>query len=218
MKGLTRELMCLRAAKELREGAYVNLGTGLPSRVKDFVEGEVILQAENGMLGFAPTIWDEELMDYELIDASAVPVGYKPGISFFDISLSFAMLRGGHVDVAIVGAFQVSEKGDLANFKESADVLGTPGGILDICTGVKRLVVVMEHVTKDHQARIVRRCSLPVTARGSVNSIITNLAYIEDTPEGLVLKEIAPDVSVEEVERLTEPSLIVSPELRPFDL
>lgn len=218
MKGLTRELMCLRAANELKEGMYVNLGTGLPSQVKDFVEDEVIFQSENGVLGYAPTIWDEELMDYELIDASAVPVGMKPGVSFFDVSTSFVMLRGGRIDVAIVGAFQISEKGDLANYKEREDVLGTPGGILDICYGVKRLMVLMEHTTRDGDYRIVKNCDLPITSKGVVHTLITNLAYIEVTSRGLLLKEIAPGVAVEEVQQITEPKLIVSNDLKEFQL
>ena len=218
MKGLTRELMCLRAANELKEGMYVNLGTGLPSQVKDFVGEEVIFQSENGVLGYAPTIWDEELMDYELIDASAVPVGMKPGVSFFDVSTSFVMLRGGHMDVAIVGAFQVSERGDLANYKEREDVLSTPGGIMDICSGVKRVIVLMEHVTREGKIKIVNQCSLPITAKGVVNTIITDLAYMDVTAEGLLLKEIAPGLSPEEVQAVTEPKLIVSRSLQEFTL
>jgi len=218
MKGLTRELMCLRAANELKEGMYVNLGTGLPSQVKDFVGEEVIFQSENGVLGYAPTIWDEELMDYELIDASAVPVGMKPGVSFFDVSTSFVMLRGGHMDVAIVGAFQVSERGDLANYKEREDVLSTPGGIMDICSGVKRVIVLMEHVTREGKIKIVNQCSLPITAKRVVNTIITDLAYIDVTQEGLLLKEIAPGLRLEEVQAVTEPKLIVSKSLQEFML
>lgn len=175
-------------------------------------------ESENGVLGYAPTIWDEELMDYELIDASAVPVGMKPGISFFDVSTSFVMLRGGHIDVAIVGAFQVSEKGDLANYKEREGTLGTPGGILDICYGVRRLMVLMEHTTRDGKYKIVRKCNLPITSKGAVKTIITNLACIEVTAEGLLLKEIAPEVNVEEVQEVTEPKLIVSKDLKEFQL
>lgn len=211
--GLTRELMALRVARELPAGGVVNLGIGLPTLVANFVpeDAGVMFQAENGILGYGGIVEDD--FDSDLINAGGQPVSLKPGASFFDSAASFAMIRGGHVDVAVLGGLQVSGRGDLANWYVPERGGGSVGGAMDLAAGAKRLVVVMQHTTRDGSPRILKECSYPLTAAGCVDLIVTDLAVIEVTGDGLALREVAPGVAPEEVQALTEPDLVMSGEI-----
>ncbi len=217
--GLSRELIALRAARELRSGQYVNLGIGLPTLVSNFISEEmgVVLHSENGALGFG-RIADEGEMDIDLVNASSQPLTLRPGASFFDSALAFAMIRGGHVDVTVLGAYQVSEKGDLANWMVTDRKVGSIGGSMDLVSGAGRVIVVMEHTTRSGEHRIVSECTYPLTGRGVVNTIVTNLAVIEVTPKGLLLREVAPSVTVEDVQAATGPKLLLAEDLREMEL
>ncbi len=218
MNGLTRELMAIRAAQELQDGMFVNLGIGLPSLVSDFIpaDRQVILQSENGVLGVGKIA--EEQPDTDLVNASGNPVSVIPGASFFDSGLSFAMIRGGHIDVCILGAFQVSEQGDLANWLTAEQKAGGVGGAMDLAVGAKRVIVLMEHARNDGTPRIVKKCSLPLTGERIVKTIITNLAVIEIEKGRLWLKELAPGITVDEVQEATEPKLVISKDLKDMEL
>ncbi len=216
--GLTRELIALRVAQELHEGMVVNLGIGLPTLVSSFLTPgeEVIFQGENGVLGY--TGISEDDFDPDVINAGGQPIILAPGASFFDSADSFAMIRGGHIDVAVLGGLEVSEKGDLANWYLPERGGGSIGGAMDLACGARRLIIAMSHTNREGGPRIRTECAYPLTASGVVDLIVTDLAVIEVEPEGLLLREVAPGVSPEAVQERTEPHLRPSPDLRKMRL
>jgi 3-oxoacid CoA-transferase subunit B len=208
---LTREQIAQRAAQELTDGAYVNLGWGIPNLIADYLPKglTVYFHSENGILGMGRRARAGE-EDFDLVDAMKVPVTLIPGASFFHQADAHLMTRGGHLDVAVLGGFQVSEKGDLANWKiPGAKGIGGIGGAMDIAAGAKKLIVCMEHNAKDGAPKVVSRCSYPLTGIECTNTIVTDLAVIDVTPEGLVLREVAPGWTAEEVQARTEAKLLV---------
>ncbi len=214
-KGLSRELIALRVAKELEDGTYVNLGIGIPTLISDWIEGrDIMLQSEIGMLKTGPLAQQDEV-NQDLINASCQPVTEMPGSCYFDISESFGMIRGGHIDVAVMGALQINDRGDYAGWSNPARGLfvGNIGGSMDLCAGAKKLFIAMEHTTRDGDYKVVKELSYPATAAGRVSMLFTDLAVIEITPEGMVLKEVFSGLTPEDVQSVTEPKLIISPDL-----
>jgi 3-oxoacid CoA-transferase subunit B len=216
---LDRQTMALRVAKEFQDGDYVNLGIGIPVLASNYVPAgrEVVFQSENGVLGFGE-IHSAGEGDPDFVNAGGQPVSIIPGTSFFGHDESFSIIRGGHLDISVMGGLQVSEKGDLANWLVPERQIGTIGGAMDLAVGAKRLIIVMNHTTKEGKPRIVKKCTYPLTALECVDLVVTDIAVIEVTKKGLVLKEVAPGWIPEEVQKVTEAKLIVAPDCHEIEL
>jgi 3-oxoacid CoA-transferase subunit B len=220
--GLSRELMALRVANELEDGTYVNLGIGIPTLVSNWIAGrDIVLQSEIGMLNTGPLAGPEDV-DQDCINASCQAVTELPGACYFSDCESMAMIRGGYMDAAVMGALQVSEKGDFAGWNNPErglpEHIGNIGGSMDLAVGAKKVIIAMMHTTPEGELKIVKKCTYPLTAVGVVKLIVTDLAVIEVTQKGLMLKEVAPGLTAEDVQSVTEPKLIISPDLKEMQL
>jgi 3-oxoacid CoA-transferase B subunit len=215
-RGLSPELMALRAARLLAPGQYVNLGIGLPTLVSDFISEQIVLHAENGVLGYGPLAPAGE-EDIDLYNASSQLVTLLPGASFFHSADAFVMARGGHVGTVVLGGFQVAENGDLANWKTPGMGAGAVGGAMDLAAGARTLIVVMFHTTKTGKSKLLRMCTYPLTARRCVSWVVTNLALIQVDQQGFLLKELAPGVTVDEVRAATGAPLRVAADLKEIE-
>jgi len=219
-QSLDRDVIAMRAAKELKDGDYVNLGLGLPGLCALFVPEGVIFQTENGVLGYGPLILEDEIekADFCYHDAQGRFFTQAPSMSVFDIITSFAMIRSGRL-ITIMGGLQVSEKGDLANWSTGGGMMGGAiGGGMDLARGAKKMIITMDHTTKEGKPKIVKKCTYPLTAEECVDLIVTDLAVIEVTRKGLLLKEVAPGWTAKEIQALTEPKLKIAPDLKEIEL
>ena len=213
-----RERIVKRIARELRDGFYVNLGIGMPTLVANYVPAgmDVILQSENGMLGIGPyPVEGQE--DSDLINAGKETISEIAGTAYFSSADSFAMIRGGHIDLSVLGAMEVDEEGNLANWMVPGKTVKGMGGAMDLVAGARRVIIAMEHTTREGQPKILRKCTLPLTGVRVVDTIVTDMALIQVNPTGLVLEEIAPGLTAEDVQRATEPELILSPDLKTME-
>ncbi|MFC1932491.1 CoA-transferase [Chloroflexota bacterium] len=218
-EGLSREMIALRASKEIKEGDYVNLGIGIPTLISNWIEGrDIILQSEVGMIKTGPLAFGDDV-DQDLINASCQPVVALPGTAIVDIVESFKMIRGGYMDVIVVGGLQVSVAGDCAGWANPTRKLtvGNIGGAMDLAAGANKVLVCMTHTTKDGEPKIVNELTYPATAEGKIDMIFTDLAVIEVTPRGLLLKEVYPGLTPEDIQSVTEPKLIISDDLKEIE-
>lgn len=220
-EGLPREIIALRVSKEIPDGSYVNLGIGIPTLIGDWIEDrDIILQSEIGMTKSGPLAFDEDI-DQDLVNAGSQPITELPGSAFFNIAESFAMIRGGHIDVTVMGAFQVSESGDFASWNNPGrrlGAIGNIGGSMDLAFGAKQLYIAMEHTTVNGKLKILKELNYPATGLGKVNLIFTDLAVIQVTENGLVLKEHFPGLTPDDIQSVTEPKLIIPPDICEIEL